>query len=138
MEQPPYNAGYFDEAKIVGEKLLREVSPGRVLVIPSASCTGMIRNAYSPLFHNSVLHNQCKNVQKNTFEFTEFLVNVLQKPDLGARFPARITYHDSCSGIRECHITQPPRTLLQHIQGLELVEMKHTDVCCGFGRQLCR
>ena len=67
------------------------------------------------------------------YEFSDFLVNVLKITDVGAKFPHKVTYHDSCAALREYGLRSEPRTLLQNVEGLELVEMKDTEVCCGFG-----
>jgi L-lactate dehydrogenase complex protein LldE len=64
---------------------------------------------------------------------SEFLVKILNVTDLGAKFEGKATYHDSCAGLRECNIKSEPRTLLSAVEGLELIEMKDTDICCGFG-----
>lgn len=131
--QPAFNAGYWEEARTVGQKFINDFQTDRYIVSPSASCVGMVRNGYNQLFHNSSLHNECKGVQKNTFEFTEFLVDVLKVTDVGAKFDAKVTYHDSCSGLRECKIKSQPRQLLSKVNGLELVEMNDVETCCGFG-----
>ena len=102
-------------------------------VSPSASCPGFVKNYYGEMFHNSALHNQNKQVQKNLFEFSDFLVNILKITDLGARLDGVATFHDSCSGLREYGIHREPRVLLSKVRGLELREMKDTEVCCGFG-----
>ena len=67
------------------------------------------------------------------FELSEFLVKILNVTDLGAKFEAKATYHDSCAGLRECHIKQEPRQLLSKVAGLELIEMNEVETCCGFG-----
>lgn len=131
--QPGYNAGYWDEAKIVGQKFIKEFEGDNYIVTPSASCTGMIRNGYTHLFHNTVSHNECKNVQKNVYELSEFLIDILKIEDVGATFNGKATYHDSCSALRECNIVSQPRKLLSKVKGLELVELKDSSVCCGFG-----
>ena len=131
--QPAFNAGFWDDCKSVGEKFIRDFSNDRYIVSPSASCVGMIKNYYPEMFHNSVLHNEYKTVQKNIFEFSDFMVNVLKVTDVGARFEGVATYHDSCSGLREVGIRNEPRELLSHVKGLEIREMKETDTCCGFG-----
>jgi L-lactate dehydrogenase complex protein LldE len=74
-----------------------------------------------------------KLVQKNLFEFTEFLTKVLHVTDVGATLEGVATYHDSCAGLRECKIKSEPRTLLDHVQGLEIREMTDVETCCGFG-----
>ncbi len=131
--QMAFNSGFWDEAKQMGEKFLQDFSNDRPVVGPSASCIGFIRNYYPWLFHNTAYHLEYKQLKKNIFEFTDFLVNVLKVEDVGARFEHVITYHDSCAALREYGLTDEPRRLLKHVRGLELREMKDHDVCCGFG-----
>lgn len=132
--QPAYNAGFQMEAKNVCEKFAREnISHSHYVVAPSASCTGFVRNYYPKLFNNSSIHNQVKELKSRTFEFSEFLVNVLKVDDLGAQLPLRATYHDSCAALRECKIKTEPRRLLDKVAGLELLEMNDVETCCGFG-----
>lgn len=131
--QPAFNAGYWDQCKEVGEKFIHDFPNDRYIVSPSASCVGMIKNYYPELFHNTALHNEYKTIQKNIFEFSDFLVNVLNVTDVGAKLSAVATYHDSCSALRETGIKKEPRILLENVRGLELREMEDTDTCCGFG-----
>lgn len=131
--QPAFNGGYWDQCKEVGEKFIRDFPNDRYIVSPSASCVGMVKNYYPELFHNTVLHNEYKIVQKNIYEFTDFLVNVLNVTNVGAKLEGIATYHDSCSGLREVGIKNEPRVLLSNVKGLELREMNDTDTCCGFG-----
>jgi L-lactate dehydrogenase complex protein LldE len=131
--QPAFNAGYWEEAKVVGSKFLNDFSESNYIVSPSASCTGMVKNYYNDLFTNTVVHNKCRAVQSNIYELSDFLINVLDKDYFGAELEGRAVYHDSCSGLRECGIKEEPRRLLSKVLGLDLVEMKDTDVCCGFG-----
>jgi len=72
-------------------------------------------------------------LKKNFYEFTDFVVNVLKKEDIGAIFNHKVTYHDSCAALREYGLQDEPRILLSKVKGLELIEMKDNDVCCGFG-----
>jgi L-lactate dehydrogenase complex protein LldE len=131
--QMAFNSGYWDEAKAMGEKFIRDFPNDRPVVSPSASCAGMVRNYYPWLFHNTALHYEYKQLRKNMIEFTDFLVNVLKITDVGAQFPHMVTYHDSCAALREYGIREEPRLLLSHVRGLELREMEDSDVCCGFG-----
>jgi L-lactate dehydrogenase complex protein LldE len=131
--QPAFNAGFWDDAKEVCSKFVRDFREGDFIVSPSASCTGFVRNYYTKLFDNSSLHNDVKDLSKKIYEFSEFLVNILQVYDLGATLKGRATYHDSCAGLRECHIKEEPRKLLSKVIGLELEEMKDVETCCGFG-----
>ncbi|MBS1566641.1 MAG: (Fe-S)-binding protein [Bacteroidetes bacterium] len=131
--QPAFNAGFWDDARQVCTKFLKDFSGSDYVVAPSASCVGFVRNYYAKLFDNSSHHNEVKDLQKRTFELSEFLVNVLQVDDFGASLPGKATYHDSCAGLRECKIKQEPRRLLGKVKGLQLVEMNDVETCCGFG-----
>ena len=131
--QPAFNAGYWDMCKEVGEKFIHDFSNDRYIVSPSASCVGMVKNYYPEIFHNTVLHNEYKSIQKKIYEFSDFLVNVLNVTDVGAKLEGTATYHDACSALRELNIKSTPRTLLSKVKGLELREMNDTETCCGFG-----
>ncbi len=131
--QPAFNAGFWDDARQVCTKFLEDFSGAGYVVAPSASCVGFVRNYYPKLFDNSSHHNEVKDLQKRTFELSEFLINVLQVDDFGASLPGKATYHDSCAGLRECKIKTEPRQLLSKVKGLQLVEMNDVETCCGFG-----
>lgn len=131
--QPAYNAGYWEQAKETGTKFLNDFSETDYIVAPSASCVGMVKNGFSDLFTNTIVHNKCRNIQSNILELSDFLVNVLKRDYFGAELDGKAVYHDSCSGLRECKIKAEPRQLLSKVHGLEMVEMKDTDMCCGFG-----
>lgn len=131
--QPAFNAGFWDEAKSVCTKFLKDFRGADYIVAPSASCVGFVRNYYSKLFENSSLHHDVADVGKRIYEFSEFLVQVLQVEDFGAVLNGKATYHDSCAGLRECKIKSEPRRLLSHVKGLELAEMNDAETCCGFG-----
>lgn len=131
--QPAFNAGFWSDAKDVCAKFIKDFSGADYVVAPSASCVGFVRNYYPKLFDNSSHHNEVKDLQKRTFEFTEFLINVLQVDNVGASLHTKATYHDSCAGLRECKIKTEPRRLLENVKGLEIVEMNDVETCCGFG-----
>jgi L-lactate dehydrogenase complex protein LldE len=131
--QPAFNAGFRDEARDVCSKFLKDFSGHDVVVAPSASCVGFVRNYYSTLFNNSSLHNEVKDLGRRIYEFSDFLVNVLGVEDVGAALKGRATYHDSCAALRECRIKEEPRKLLSKVKGLEMVEMNDVETCCGFG-----
>ncbi len=131
--QMAFNAGFWDEAKVMGEKFIKDFPNNRPVIGPTASCVGMVRNYYDELFTNTSMHLECRRLQKNLFEFTEFLVKELKITDVGATFEAKVTYHDSCAALREIGIKGEPRLLLQNVKGLELIEMKDSETCCGFG-----
>ena len=131
--QMAFNGGFWDDAKKLGGKFIENFNSKRPVVGPSASCTGYVRNSYNELFHNTSYHLESKALQQNIYEFTDFMVNVLGVTDLGSTFEHKVTYHDSCAAQREYGLKNEPRELLSHVKGLELVEMKGTHVCCGFG-----
>ncbi|MCK5776786.1 MAG: (Fe-S)-binding protein [Bacteroidales bacterium] len=131
--QIAFNSGFWDEAKAMGEKFIKDFPNNRPVVSPSASCSGMVKKNYAKLFHNSALHNEYNTLKNNTYEITDFIVNFLKKEDVGAEFNHKVTFHESCAGKREYGLTHEVRTLLSHVKGLELVEMKGADTCCGFG-----
>ena len=131
--QPAFNAGFWDDAKAVCSKFLKDFSGEDFIVAPSASCVGFVRNYYSKLFENSSMHNEVKNISKRIFEFSEFMVKILQIYDVGAILKGKATYHDSCAGLRECRIKEEPRKLLSKVKGLELLELNDAETCCGFG-----
>ena len=131
--QPAFNAGYREDAKAVAHKFLHDFNEDTYIVSPSGSCTGYVRNFYDDMFDNSSDHNLSNQVRKNMYEFTEFLIKVLKVGNLGAVLNGRATYHDACGALRECGIKEGPRQLLANVSGLELVEMKECETCCGFG-----
>jgi L-lactate dehydrogenase complex protein LldE len=131
--QPAFNAGYRDEAKAVATKFLHDFKDNSYIVSPSGSCTGYVRNFYDKIFENSSDHNHCNQVRDNMFEFTEFLTRILHADRIGATLMGKATYHDACGALRECGIKEGPRSLLRQVSGLELVEMKECETCCGFG-----
>ena len=131
--QPAFNAGFWGEAKEVCTKFITDFEGSDYIVAPSASCVGFVRNYYANLFENSAYNNPSKKTAERVYEFSEFLIKVLNIDDLGATFRAKATYHDSCAALRECHIKEEPRRLLRKVQGLEIVEMEDVETCCGFG-----
>ncbi len=131
--QPAFNAGFWDDAKQVGSKFLNDFSEEDIIVTPSASCTGMVKNYYNDLFTNTTSHNKCRAIQGNIYELSDFLVNILQFDYFGAELEGRAVYHDSCSALRECRIKNEPRQLLSKVLGLEMVPLKANETCCGFG-----
>jgi L-lactate dehydrogenase complex protein LldE len=131
--QPAFNAGFWDEAKSVCTKFIKDFSGSDYVVTPSASCAGFVRNYYAKLFDNSSMHNEVKDLGRRVVEFSEFMVNILGVENVGASLPGKATYHDSCAGLRECRIKNEPRKLLAKVKGLQLIEMNDVETCCGFG-----
>ena len=131
--QPPFNSGYWPEARVIAVKVLQHLRDAEVVVIGSGSCGAMVKKFYPDLFAGTPSAELAVDVAARTWEFSDFLVSKLGVTDLGARFPARVTFHDGCHGLRELGIKKAPRALLAKVQGLELIEMKDAETCCGFG-----
>jgi len=132
--QPAFNAGYRKAARKAARHFIGVFEASRWIVCPSGSCVHMIRRHYPLLFEREPAWRQrAEAVAKKTFEFSEFLVDVLGVEDLGARYDGRITYHDSCHLLRGIGVGEQPRRLLRRIRGAEFVEMPESDRCCGFG-----
>lgn len=131
--QPPFNSGYWDEARSVATHQLNAFRDAEVIVSASGSCGAMFKVFYPELFQGHPEEEAAKALSEKTWEFSEFLVNKLGVRDLGARFKGTATFHDGCHGLRELGTKQAPRELLKHVKGLELVEMAEAETCCGFG-----
>ena len=132
--QPAFNSGYWKESANLAEKFLKDFNPDMPIVSPSGSCSGFIIHHYHKLLVDKPELLERHSLMKNTiYELSDFLVNVLKVTDLGAKFPHKVTFHDSCSALREYGIKDEPRILLSKVEGLELIEMEESDTCCGFG-----
>jgi L-lactate dehydrogenase complex protein LldE len=131
--QPGFNAGFPDEARRVAANLLDAMEGAEAVVSPSGSCTAMVRSFYPGLFEATPDEGRARDLAARTFELSEFLVDVLGIERLDGLFEARVTYHDSCHGLRELGLSGQGRRLLAGIEGVELVEMAWPDRCCGFG-----
>ncbi len=131
--QPAFNAGHWDQARPVAEKFLRDFKDAEVIVCPSGSCTGFVKNYYKKLFEGTDKEKFLKEIKLNIFELTEFLVEKLGQTNFGAKLEAKATYHDGCGSLRECGIKSAPRKLLENVEGLELIEAPDCETCCGFG-----
>jgi L-lactate dehydrogenase complex protein LldE len=130
--QPAFNSGFEEDARRVARTLLDAFDDAEVVVSPSGSCTAMVRSYYPHLFHGTRDEDRAKALSRRTFELTEYLVDH-RGVEAGGRWHGRVTYHDSCHGLRELGLTGQGRSLLQGIEGLELTEMAWPDRCCGFG-----
>jgi L-lactate dehydrogenase complex protein LldE len=103
-------------------------------VAPSGSCAGMVKKHFPELLKgDAAWHPRAVAVAAKTHELISFLTDVRKMTRVDTSYAARATYHDSCSGLRELDIKDQPRALLASVQGLDLVEMKDSEVCCGFG-----
>jgi L-lactate dehydrogenase complex protein LldE len=133
--QPAFNAGYWDEARTVAGPVVEKLAGdgADAIVIGSGSCGAMLKVFYRDLFANTTLAADAVAMGGRTWEFSDFLVTKLGVTDVGARFPGKATFHDGCHGLRELKVKQQPRKLLARVQGLELIEMRDAETCCGFG-----
>lgn len=136
--RPAFEDGYWDHCKEVGEKLIKEFQDERYIVCPGAACVATVKTQYPSLFHNSALHNEYKLVQKHMYELSDFLVNVLNVSDIGARYEAKAVFLDACPAIHELGIKEAPRHLLSNIRGLEMIALNNSLPCCGMGGGLDR
>jgi L-lactate dehydrogenase complex protein LldE len=132
--QPAFNSGDRGRARAIAEQVMQAFEGYDYVVAPSGSCAGMIKAHFPELFADDPnLSRKANALAARTFELVSFLVDVLKVDRVEARYVGSVTYHDSCSGLRELGIRAQPRRLLAGIEGLELVEMNESDVCCGFG-----
>ena len=132
--QPAFNSGYWKEASSMAKKFLHDFNAEMPVVSPSGSCTGYIIHHFPQILNDKPEWLQQFEKMKNSiYELSDFLVNVLKVENLGATFPHQVTYHDSCSALREYGVKEEPRRLLSHVEGLELIEMPESETCCGFG-----
>ena len=135
--QPGWNSGDRASARALAEKLIGEFEGCDYLVAPSGSCSGMVKMHYRDLFPGEgAWLERAERLAARTRELTDFLVNVAgfgKAPGAPGRFTGSVTYHDSCSGLREMGVKQQPRQLLSTLPGVELREMEDCEVCCGFG-----
>jgi L-lactate dehydrogenase complex protein LldE len=132
--QPAFNAGGWDESRPVVEDALRTFSAYEAVVVGSGSCAAMLKVFSQELFAGDEERLAAvRDLAARTWEFSDFLVSRLGVEDVGARFPARVTVHDGCHGLRELGLKRPIRALLARVKDLELVEMAETETCCGFG-----
>jgi len=132
--QPAFNSGYPGEAAMVARHFLDVFRDAEFIVAPSGSCAAMIEHHYEDIFaNNRKLLERARGLAPRVWEFSRFLLEVAKVDDLGARYDAVVTYHDSCHALRELHIKDGPRRLLTKVQGLTLREMEAAEECCGFG-----
>jgi L-lactate dehydrogenase complex protein LldE len=132
--QPAYNSGDRPSAQSLAKKVLEEFSACQYVVVPSGSCGGMIRSHYAELLSEfPELKKKVDGLAARTFELTDFLVNIVHIAKVPGQVKGTVTYHDSCSGLREMGVKSQPRELLAKIPGLELKEMTTPEQCCGFG-----
>ncbi|WP_149094063.1 (Fe-S)-binding protein [Paenibacillus terrae] len=131
--QPSYNSGYWDETRAAAKTILKAFNDSDFVVSPSGSCTYMIHH-YPELFKDEPEWlDSARRLEQKTYEFTQFMVQVLGVTDVGASFPHTVTYHPSCHGTRLLGVKEEPMQLLGSVKGLQLVPLPFAEDCCGFG-----
>src|SRR5215510_14624255 len=136
--QPAFNSGDRATTRAIAEQVIDAFAAYDYVVAPSGSCDGMLKTHYPELFHDDP--NWMPRVDAfcaKTYELVSFLVDVLGVSRVDARFEGAVTYHDSCSGLRELGVRIQPRRLLGTVQGLTIKEMQDAETCCGFGGTFC-
>jgi L-lactate dehydrogenase complex protein LldE len=132
--QPAFNSGDTDAARHLARKLLAEFERFDYVVTPSGSCGGMVRHHYPTLFRDEPdIRNRFEALASRTWELTSFLHDVLKIEKLPGEFDGDVTYHDSCSGLRELGVQAQPRALMALNPKIRVTEMRDSRACCGFG-----
>lgn len=132
--QPGYNSGERAIARDLAQKFLDEFELFDYVVVPSGSCGGMVKAHYGDLFADDPeLMGRYERLRPRVYELTDFLVNVLHVDTVPGDYNGEVTYHDSCSGLRELGVKTQPRALLAKMPGVKMTEMKDCQACCGFG-----
>ncbi len=131
--QPAYNSGYHKETIDVAKHMIKTFDHSDYVVTPSGSCAAMIHE-YVHLFEKDTSWKE-KAVQfkSKTYEFTQFLVDVLKVEDVGASLPRKATYHTSCHMTRLLGVKDAPMKLLENVKDLEITSLPNKELCCGFG-----
>lgn len=136
--QPAYNSGDKADAIALARQVIAAFEGFDYVVLPSGSCAGMIREHYPELFAgDAAWEGRARALAGRTYELTAFLVDILGLSGVAARLEATVTYHDSCSGLRELGVKAQPRRLLTSVGGLTLTESASAETCCGFGGTFC-
>ena len=136
--QPGYNAGDFDAARALAKQVIAAFEGFDYVVGPSGSCMATIRHDYPKLFADDAdWRPRAEALAARSFELLSFLADVRGVRAVAADYAGTVTYHDSCSGLRELGVKAQPRLLLGSVGGLKLAEMSDTEVCCGFGGSFC-
>jgi len=136
--QPAYNSGDRRTAQDLARPVIDAFLPHDFTVVPSGSCGGMISHHYPGLFDDDPEYRgKAERLAAKTHELVSFLADVRKVDTVAARYDGVVTYHDSCSGLRELGIKAQPRKLLGSVAGLSLREMQDAEICCGFGGTFC-
>ncbi|WP_299866845.1 (Fe-S)-binding protein [uncultured Hoeflea sp.] len=136
--QPAYNTGDRADTREIAEQVIEAFEGFDFVVAPSGSCASMLKKHYPGLFaDDAAWEERAQRFSDKCHELISFLSDVMMVRDTGAALEATVTYHDSCSGLRELGVQQQPRKLLANVDGLAIKEMTDSDVCCGFGGTFC-
>ncbi|WP_394690540.1 (Fe-S)-binding protein [Hoeflea sp.] len=136
--QPAYNTGDRADTREIAEQVIEAFEAFDFVVAPSGSCASMLKKHYPGLFKgDAAWEERAVRFSEKCHELISFLTDVMMLRDTGAKLDAAITYHDSCSGLRELGVQTQPRKLLSGVEGVEIREMADSDVCCGFGGTFC-
>jgi L-lactate dehydrogenase complex protein LldE len=136
--QPAFNSGAKAEARAIAIQAIEAFEPFDYVVAPSGSCGGMVAKHYPELFQDDPnWSRRARALARKTFELVAFLTDVMKVERVSARYDGAVTYHDSCSGLRELGVKPQPRKLLASVEGLRLNELPGAEVCCGFGGTFC-
>ena len=136
--QPAFNSGDREDTAAIARQVIETFEPFDYVVAPSGSCSGMLSHHYPSLFaEDDPWRARAETFAEKTFELMSFLVDVRGMEGVSSRFDGSVTYHDSCAGLRELGVQAQPRKLLSTVEGLELIELRDSDVCCGFGGTFC-
>jgi L-lactate dehydrogenase complex protein LldE len=134
--QMHFNSGYADEALPLVRRFARTFAHAELVVSPSASCVGMVRDAYPRVARgcgDDALARDVTELGARVVELSELLVDRLRVEDVGAYFPHRVTYHPTCHSLRVLRVGDRPLRLLRAVRGIDLVELPDAEECCGFG-----
>ena len=136
--QPALNSGDSADAREIAKRVIVAFEGFDAVVGASGSCMGTLRQDYPAMFAGEpAWAARAQDLARRSHELLSFLVDVLEVNHVDARYDGQVTYHDSCAGLRELGVKGQPRKLLRSVQGLELVEMRGTEECCGFGGTFC-
>jgi len=136
--QPAFNSGDRRDARDIAARVVDAFGGYDYVVVPSGSCGGMIHEHYPALLGDDTeLGRRARALAERTHELVSFLVDVMGVDAVSARYDGSVTYHDSCSGLRELGVKAQPRKLLGTVEGLALAELPGAEVCCGFGGTFC-
>lgn len=139
--QPAFNSGFWSQAKPMARRTISQFRNSQYIITPSGSCASMMSVFYDELFHDEPYTlKQISLLKPRIFELSQFIVDVLGISDLSGycdsasqAAPRKVTYHEACHLRRELGVISQPRTLIQSLPGVDLIDMQQSEVCCGFG-----